>query len=60
MMQKFSRRLPVQTQVGPSSNWKTLPIYQEMGTCFESGKNKVAKDGWALPFINCAQGSVGL
>ena len=32
-----------------------------MGTFFESEKAKAAKgEGWASPFINCAQDTVGL
>ena len=32
-----------------------------MGTFFELGKDKAAKgEGWALPFISCAQYTVGL
>ena len=34
---------------------------QKMGTFFELGKDKAAKgEGWALPFISCAQDTVGL
>ena len=33
----------------------------EMGTFFELGKAKAAKgEGWAPPFISCAQDTVGL
>ena len=36
---------------------KTLNIF----TFFESGKNKAAKgEGWAPPFICCAQDTLGL
>ena len=32
-----------------------------MGTFFELGKDKAAKgEGWAPPFISCAQDTVGL
>ena len=38
-----------------------LSTQQKMGTFFELGKNKAAKgEGWALPFISCAQNTVGL
>ena len=31
-----------------------------MAICFKSGKDKAAKgEGWALPFISCAQNTVG-
>ena len=34
---------------------------QKMGTFFELGKDKAAKgEGWAPPFISCAQDTVGL
>ena len=37
----------------------SLPTKQKMGTFFELGK--AAKgEGWAPPFINCAQDTVGL
>ena len=41
----------------------SLSTQQKMGTCFffELGKDKAAKgEGWALPFISCAQDTVGL
>ena len=38
-----------------------LSTEQELGTLFELGKDKAAKgEGWALPFISCAQDTVGL
>ena len=38
-----------------------LSTQQKMGTFFELGKNKAAKgEGWAVPFISCAQNTVGL
>ena len=38
-----------------------LSTQQKMGTFFELGKDKAAKgEGWALPFISCAQNTVGL
>ena len=37
----------------PSSKW--------VGTFFKLGKDKAAKgEGWAPPFTNCAQATVGL
>ena len=39
----------------------SLPTQQKMGTFFELGKDKAAKgEGWAPPFISCAQDTVGL
>ena len=39
----------------------SLSTQQKMGTFFELGKEKAAKgEGWALPFISCAQDTVGL
>ena len=39
----------------------SLSTQQKMGTFFELGKNKAAKgEGWAPPFISCAQDTVGL
>ena len=40
---------------------KKLSTQQKMGTFFELGKDKAAKEeGWALPFISCAEDTVGL
>ena len=39
----------------------SLSTQQKMGTFFELGKHKAAKgEGWAPPFIGCAQDTVGL
>ena len=39
----------------------SLSTQQKMGTFFELGKDKAAKgEGWAPPFISCAQDKVGL
>ena len=39
----------------------SLSTQQNMGTFFELGKDKAAKgEGWAPPFISCAQDTVGL
>ena len=41
--------------------WLSLSTQQKMGTFFELGKDKAAKgEGWAPPFISCAQDTVGL
>ena len=40
---------------------ENLSTQQKMGTFFELGKDKAAKgEGWAPPFISCAQVTVGL
>ena len=39
----------------------SLSTQQKMGTFFELGNDKAAKgEGWAPPFISCAQDTVGL
>ena len=39
----------------------SLSTQQKMGTFFELGKAKAVKgEGWAPPFISCAQDKVGL
>ena len=39
----------------------SLLTQQKMGTFFELEKDKAAKgEGWARPFIRCAQDTVGL
>ena len=39
----------------------SLSTQQKMGTFFELGKDKAAKgEGWAPPFISCAEDTVGL
>ena len=39
----------------------SLSTQQKMGTFFELGKDKAAiGEGWAPPFISCAQDTVGL
>ena len=39
----------------------SLSTQQKMGTFIELGKDKAAKgEGWAPPFISCAQDTVGL
>ena len=39
----------------------SLSTQQKMGTFFKLGKDKAAKgEGWALPFISCAQDTEGL
>ena len=39
----------------------SLSTQQSMGIFFELGKDKAVKGkGWALPFLSCAQDTVGL
>ena len=39
----------------------SLSTQQKMGTFFQLGKDKAAKgEGWAPPFISCAQDTEGL
>ena len=46
-MQKVAGRPWVRTRAWPFDDW--------IGTCFESGKDEVARgEGWAPPFIRCA------
>ena len=62
MVQKVAASLSVQGWALSFDDWKTLSVYQQyMGTFFEFGKDKAAKrDGWAPPFISCAQDTVRL
>ena len=58
-----SRRIAwVRGSAAPCGDWKlSLSTQQKMGTFFELGKDKAAKgEGWARPFISCAQDTVGL
>ena len=54
-----SRRKVVCSRLG---DWKTLSVNPAVnGYHFESWKAKAAKgEGWAPPFISCAQDTVGL
>ena len=39
----------------------SLSTQEKMGNFFQLGKEKAAKgEGWATPFISCAQDTVGL
>ena len=52
-----------ESQHGSTGDWKSLFVNPavKMGTFFKSGKDKAGKgDGWVLPFICCAQVTVGL
>ena len=53
---EFEARLP-----HAATGKRSLSTQQKMGTFFELGKDKAAKgEGWAPPFISCAQDTVGL
>ena len=61
-MQKVAVSCEFETRLGHAATGKlSLSTQQKMGTFFELGKDKAAKgEGWAPPFISCAQGTVGL
>ena len=61
-MQKVPASREVEARLGHAVTGKlSLSTQQKMGTFFELGKDKAAKgEGWALPFISCAQDTVGL
>ena len=61
MMQKVTIRSRNRGWPPPFHDWKTLSVNPAVnGYHYESGKDKDAKrDGWALPFISCAQDKVG-
>ena len=61
MVQKVAVSCEFRGSAAPCGDWKTLSTQQKMGTFFELGKDKAAKvEGWAPPFISCAQDTVGL
>ena len=62
MVQKVGVRCEFEAGLRHATTGKlSLSTQQSMGTFFELGKDKAAKgDGWAPPFISCAQNTVGL
>ena len=62
MVQKVSVSREFEARLRHAATGKlSLSTQQKMGTFFELGKNKAAKgEGWAPPFISCAQDTVGL
>ena len=61
MVQKVAVSREIEARLRHAGDWKTLSTQQKMGTFFELGKDKAAKgEGWAPPFISCAQDTVGL
>ena len=62
MVQKVavSRELEARLRHGATEKL-SLSTQQKMDTFLELGKDKAVKgEGWALPFISCAQDTVGL
>ena len=63
MVQKVavSREFEARLRHAATGKKLSLSTQQKMGTFFELGKEKAAKgEGWAQPFISCAQDTVGL
>ena len=61
-MQRFAVKREFEARLRHALTVKlSLSTQQLIGTFVELGKNKAAKgEGWALPFISCAQDIVGL
>ena len=59
---KISSKVRVRIWASPCDDWKTLSVNQAVnGNLFPNREQKAAKgEGWALSFISCAQGTVGL
>ena len=61
MVQKVAISREFEARLRHAHGKLSLSTQQEMGTFFELGKDKAAKgEGWAPPFISCAQHTVGL
>ena len=62
MVQKVAVSGEIEARLHHAATGKrSLSTQQKMGTFFELGKDKAAKgEGWAPPFINCAQDTVRL
>ena len=63
MVQKVAVSREFQARLRRAATGKlSLSTQQKMGTFFELGKDKAAAkgEGWAPPFISCAQDTVGL
>ena len=62
MVQKVAVSREFEAQLRHAATGKTFSVNPaKMGTFFELGKDKAAKgEGWAPPFISCAQDTVGL
>ena len=62
MVQKVAVSREFESQLRHAATGKlSLSTQQKMGTFIELGKDKAGKgQGWAPPFISCAQDIVGL
>ena len=62
MVQKVAVSREFEARLRHSATGKlSLSTQQKVGTFFELGKDKAARgEGWAPPFISCAQDTVGL
>ena len=62
MMQKVAVLREFEARLRREATGKfSLSTQQKMGTFFELGEDKATKgEGWAPPFISCAQDTVGL
>ena len=62
MVQKVAVSREFKVQLRHAATGKiSLSTQQKMGTFFKLRKDKAAKgEGWAPPFISCAQDTVGL
>ena len=61
MPQKVALSREFEAQLRHVATGKLSVDPAENGYLFELGKDKAAKgEGWALPFISCAQDTVGL
>ena len=62
MMQKVAVSREFEARLRHAATEKlSLSTQQNMGTFFELGEDKGAKgEGWAPPFVSCAQDTVGL
>ena len=60
-MQKVAVSREFEARLRHAATGKLSVNPAELGTFFELGKDKAAKgEGWAPPFISCAQDTVGL
>ena len=62
MLQKVAVSLKFEARLRHAATGQlSRSTQQKMGTFFELGKDKAAKgEGWAPPFISCAQDTMGL
>ena len=61
MMQKVTVKHEFQARLRHAATGKLSVNSAVMGTFFKLGKDKAANgEGWAPPFVSCAQDTVGL